>query len=116
MGPLPKAGEWVRLEVPIDKVGLQPGEDVEAVIEVGLWFYPEESPPAIETQGEQRFTAGHPDWGHDVLIAPHSVRVQQGTYVLDRAALISSFRPHMHMRGREQTPFESEEEILEDDE
>ena len=26
MGPLPKTGEWVRLEVPADKVGLNPGD------------------------------------------------------------------------------------------
>ncbi|MEX2581966.1 MAG: cytochrome c [Gemmatimonadota bacterium] len=79
------------------------GEDVEAVVEVGLWFHPEDEPPAMQTLGEQRFTAGSPDWGHDIVIAPHSVRVQQGTYVLDRAAMIATFRAHMHMRGREQS-------------
>ena len=28
MGPLPKAGEWVRLEVPAEKVGLNPGDQL----------------------------------------------------------------------------------------
>jgi hypothetical protein len=28
MGPLPKAGEWVRLEVPVHKVGLGPGAEI----------------------------------------------------------------------------------------
>jgi len=28
MGPLPKAGEWTRLEVPAEKVGLKPGDEV----------------------------------------------------------------------------------------
>ncbi len=29
MGPLPKAGEWVKLEVPIEKIGLKPGMKVD---------------------------------------------------------------------------------------
>ncbi|HUQ72189.1 MAG TPA: PDZ domain-containing protein, partial [Planctomycetaceae bacterium] len=28
MGPLPKAGEWVRLEVPVEQVGLKPGTEL----------------------------------------------------------------------------------------
>lgn len=28
MGPLPKSGEWVRLEVPADKVGLNAGDNL----------------------------------------------------------------------------------------
>jgi hypothetical protein len=31
------------------------------------------------------------------------VKVQQGTHVLDQPVLMSSFRPHMHMRGRAQS-------------
>jgi hypothetical protein len=42
-------------------------------------------------------------WAGDIFIPPHSIKAQQGTHVLNRAALISSFRPHMHMRGREQS-------------
>ncbi|CAA9402194.1 MAG: hypothetical protein AVDCRST_MAG64-1858, partial [uncultured Phycisphaerae bacterium] len=30
-GPLPEAGKWVRLEIPIDKVGLVPGEPINGV-------------------------------------------------------------------------------------
>jgi len=82
-------------------------EDVDAVIEVGLWFYPEDEPPAIETMGEMRFTAGLPEhdmpWAGDIVIPPHKIRVQQGVHKLEQAAMLSSYRAHMHMRGKEQS-------------
>ncbi len=62
--------------------------------------------PEYETIGEQRFTAdsgGDMPWAGDIVIPPHSIKVQQGTHVLNRSAMIQSFRPHMHMRGREQS-------------
>ena len=37
------------------------------------------------------------------MIPPNSVKVQQGVHVMDQPVLVSSFRPHMHMRGREQS-------------
>ena len=39
--------------------------------------------------------------GGDILIPPNSYKVIQGVHVLDRPALIQSFRPHMHTRGKE---------------
>ena len=71
-----------------------------------VWLYPEGYEPEYTTNGEVRFTAdagGGMPWAGDIFIPPHSIKAQQGTHVLNRAALISSFRPHMHMRGREQS-------------
>jgi hypothetical protein len=39
--------------------------------------------------------------GGDILIPPYGKQVLQGVHVLRRPTLISSFRPHMHMRGKE---------------
>lgn len=76
------------------------------VVEVGLWFYPKGEEPSFETQGEVRFTAdqgGDMPWAGDIVIPPHSFKAQQGIHVLDRPVLMHSFRPHMHMRGKEQS-------------
>jgi hypothetical protein len=79
------------------------------VVEVGLWLYPESQPaPEMVTEGEVLFRIdrinGHDrplSRGNDILIPPHGYQVLQGVHVLDRPALISSFRPHMHTRGKE---------------
>jgi hypothetical protein len=71
-----------------------------------VWLYPEGYVPEYETVGEQRFTAdmgGDMPWAGDIYLPPHSVRAQQGTHVMEQPVLVSSFRPHMHMRGREQS-------------
>jgi mono/diheme cytochrome c family protein len=71
-----------------------------------VWLYPEGYVPEYETVGEQRFTAdmgGDMPWAGDIVIPPNSVKVQQGVHVMDQPVLLSSFRPHMHMRGREQS-------------
>ncbi len=81
------------------------GERVEAdVVDVGLWFYPEGEEPEIQTRGEVLMRVDHMNGmprGGDILIPPHGVQVLQGVHVLRRPTLISSFRPHMHMRGKE---------------
>ena len=81
------------------------GERVESdVVEVGLWFYPKGEEPEIRTRGEVLMrvdrTNGMPRGG-DILIPPFGKQVLQGVHVLRRPTLISSFRPHMHMRGKE---------------
>lgn len=91
---------WNLHYFPIDKVV----ENEQAV--TAVWLYPEGYVPEYETVGEQRFTAdmgGDMPWAGDIVIPPNSVKVQQGVHVLDQPALMSSFRPHMHMRGREQS-------------
>jgi mono/diheme cytochrome c family protein len=74
--------------------------------ETAVWLYPEGYVPEYETVGEQRFTAdmgGDMPWAGDIVIPPNSIRVQQGVHVIDRPVMITSFRPHMHMRGRAQS-------------
>ena len=71
-----------------------------------VWLYPDGYVPEYETIGEQRFTAdqgGGMPWAGDIVIPPHSIKAQQGVHVLNRPTSITSFRPHMHMRGREQS-------------
>ena len=71
-----------------------------------VWLYPEGYVPEYVTNGEQVFFAdsrGDMPWAGDIFIPPHSVKVQQGVHVLNRPTLLRSFRPHMHMRGREQS-------------
>lgn len=91
-------------------------EDVTAVMQLGLWFYPEGEKPKYETPGEVQFRAdqsttasgGLP--GHrrdiarraDLMIPPHSVAMYQGTYVLEKNTRIQSLRGHMHLRGKNQ--------------
>jgi mono/diheme cytochrome c family protein len=74
------------------------------VVEVGLWFYPEGQEPEVETRGEVLMRvdrmSGMPRGG-DILIPPGGQQVLQGVHVLDRPTLLNSYRPHMHMRGKE---------------
>ena len=76
------------------------------VVEVGLWFYPEGQPPEKETVGEAMFRVDGLKGmarGQDIVIPPHGYQVLQGTHRLDAPAVIHSYRPHLHMRGRVMT-------------
>lgn len=80
------------------------GED--DVVEVGLWFYPEGQQPELETAGESMFRVDGLNGmarGQDILIPPHGYQVITGTHVLQSPAVIHSYRPHMHMRGKVMT-------------
>lgn len=76
------------------------------VVEVGLWFYPEGQQPELETIGEAMFRVDGLNGmlrGQDILIPPHSYQVLTGTHVLQSPAVIHSYRPHLHMRGKVMT-------------
>lgn len=76
------------------------------VATAAVWLYPKGYEPEFATIGEQRFTAdrgGDMPWAGDIVIPPNSIKVQQGVHVLEQPAILSSFRPHMHTRGREQS-------------
>lgn len=80
------------------------GED--DVVEVGLWFYPEGEDPELETAGEAMFRVDGLKGmarGQDIVIPPHGYQVLQGTHVLESPAVIHSYRPHLHMRGKVMT-------------
>ena len=76
------------------------------IVEVGLWFYPEGQTPEKETVGEAMFRVDGLKGmarGQDIVIPPHGYQVLQGTHRLDAPAVIHSYRPHLHMRGRVMT-------------
>jgi len=84
-------------------VGAQGSGDV---VEVGLWFYPEGQIPEKETAGEAMFRVDGLKGmarGQDIVIPPHGYQVLQGTHRLDAPAVIHSYRPHLHMRGKVMT-------------
>jgi hypothetical protein len=67
---------------------------------------PEGERPELETAGEAMFRVDGLNGmarGQDIVIPPHGYQVLQGTHVLDSPAIIHSYRPHMHMRGRVMT-------------
>ena len=98
------------------------GEVEDAVLELGLWLYPPDDPPAKLVPNSQDLTCGQ--WaGHgleagrrfgdlagvsadpqiarqgDILIPPHSVVTLRGVWMLDRPVKLQSLRAHMHLRG-----------------
>ncbi|MCY4358551.1 MAG: hypothetical protein OXD01_13640 [Gammaproteobacteria bacterium] len=76
------------------------------IVEVGLWFYPEGVEPELETVGEVLFRVDGRNGmarGQDIVIPPHGYQVLQGTHMLEEPAIIHSFRPHLHMRGKVMT-------------
>jgi len=84
-------------------VGAEGDDDV---VEVGLWFYPEGQQPERETVGEAMFRVDGLKGmarGQDIVIPPHGYQVLQGTHRLDSPAVIHSYRPHLHMRGKVMT-------------
>ncbi|MFL2856606.1 MAG: hypothetical protein ACJZ8E_09510 [Pseudohongiellaceae bacterium] len=81
-------------------------EGADDVVEVGLWFYPEGQTPERETVGEVLFRVDGLKGmarGQDIVIPPHGYQVLTGTHRLDSPAVIHSYRPHMHMRGKVMT-------------
>lgn len=76
------------------------------VVEVGLWFYPDGERPELETRGEVMLRVDGLNGmarGQDIVIPPNGYQVLQGTHVLESSAILHSYRPHMHMRGKVMT-------------
>ena len=91
---------WNLHYFPIDQI--VPNEQAAAAV----WLYPKGYEPEFQTRGEQFFAADTGPgglWANDIVLPPDSIKSQQGVRVLSQAALITSFRPHMHMRGRAQS-------------
>ena len=91
---------WNLHYFPINEI--VPNEQAEAAV----WLYPRGYKPEFETRGEQFFAADSGPgglWANDLVLPPDSVKSLQGVRVLEKPALITSFRPHMHMRGRAQS-------------
>lgn len=79
------------------------GEEVpNDVLEVGVWFYPENEPPRFSTVGDQNFSTYRSD-DQEMVIPPHSRQITQGIHVLQQPARIHSFRVHEHLLGTGQS-------------
>jgi hypothetical protein len=74
------------------------GEDITDHVELGVWLYPKDSPPAYRTYltGFQSV----PRTGNRIDIAPNSTAVIQGYTVLKAPARLENFQPHFHLRGK----------------
>lgn len=102
-GMLVPAGGHIAWNLHYFPVGTKGNNDV---VEVGLWFYPQGQQPELVTNGESMFRVDGLNGmarGQDILIPPHGYQVLEGTHVLQSPAIIHSFRPHLHMRGKVMT-------------
>jgi mono/diheme cytochrome c family protein len=84
-------------------------KDVDAVIQLGLWFYPVDETPKFETRGQVQYKADISTGGNDgfarrgdLLIPPNGTAMYRGIHVLDQPARIHDLRGHMHLRGKYQ--------------
>jgi hypothetical protein len=75
--------------------------DVDAVLEVGVWLYPEGEVPEHPTVGEMQFGWDKLDGmeNNALIIPPHSKVTYRGSFELAENARVHSLRGHMHMRG-----------------
>ena len=79
-------------------------EVVDAMIQVGVWLYPEGEEPQYATPDEISHNSGEArDLGlpryTDLLIPPHGYQMLRGNFVLEQNARVHSIRGHMHLRG-----------------
>ena len=72
-------------------------EDVTDAVEMGLYFYPKGQEPKYR---QSLVSVGSS--GANLDIPPNSVASHEGFFVLQKAARIESFQPHMHLRGKAQ--------------
>ncbi len=95
------------------------GHDIEAALEVAVWFYPDGFEPEFYSMGDVQMQTSMTTYSgnfsprsgardpsgrfhdhSDILIPPHSVATVKGVHVLDRPAMMHSIRGHMHLRGK----------------
>lgn len=74
------------------------GEEIRDHVELGVWLYPKGREPKYRIRLASLGATSNPDARLD--IPPNSVAVFQGSHVLEQAARIESFQPHMHLRGK----------------
>jgi hypothetical protein len=69
------------------------GEDVNSVVEMGIYFYPKGQDPKYRQQLAL--------WGAGGIdIAPGEVKLTEGFHTMAQAGRLESFQPHMHLRGK----------------
>jgi len=100
-GKLIRPGDQIHFSMHLFPIGR---EVVDAMIQVGVWLYPEGEEPKYTTNDETSFNSGESrDLGlpryTDLLIPPHGYQMLRGNFVLERNARVHSIRGHMHLRG-----------------
>ncbi len=95
-GKLMLPGSKIRWEVHMHAIGR---EVPDSYVELGIWFYPEDEPPANRTRLRMFDARGRT--GLD--IPPGKISVTQDFHVLRWPSRLENFQPHMHMRGRTMT-------------
>ena len=100
-GKLLRPGDQIHFSMHLFPIGR---EVVDAMIQVGVWLYPEGEEPKYTTNDETGHNSGESrDLGlpryTDMLIPPHGYQMLRGNFVLERNARVHSIRGHMHLRG-----------------
>jgi hypothetical protein len=97
-GKLLKAGTKFQFDIHYHAVG----EELTDQLELGLYFYPKGTVPTHEVLHVPiglTGTAGRVG-SSGIDIAPNSIARHDAYMVLQKAARIENFKPHMHMRGK----------------
>jgi len=76
------------------------GEDIEDVVEMGIYLYPKGQEPKYRTM--LSLYSGIQGGNRALDIAPNTVSVTQNFHVMRRAGRVENFQPHMHLRGKAQ--------------
>ncbi|HEX6162371.1 MAG TPA: hypothetical protein VFZ31_03325 [Vicinamibacterales bacterium] len=76
------------------------GEDIEDVVEMGIYLYPKGQEPKFRTM--LSLYSGIQGGNRALDIAPNTVSVTQNFHVMRKAGRIENFQPHMHLRGKAQ--------------
>ena len=100
-GKLIRSGDQIHFSMHLFPIGR---EVVDAMIQIGVWLYPEGEEPKYATNDETSHNSGESrDLGlpryTDLLIPPHGYQMLRGNFVLEQNARVHSIRGHMHLRG-----------------
>jgi hypothetical protein len=76
------------------------GEDIEDVVEMGIYLYPKGQEPKYRTM--LTLYSGIQGGNRALDIQPNTVNVTQNFHVMRRAGRVENFQPHMHLRGKAQ--------------
>jgi len=76
------------------------GEDIEDVVEMGIYLYPKGQEPKFRTM--LTLYSGIQGGNRALDIQPNTVNVTQNFHVMRRAGRVENFQPHMHLRGKAQ--------------
>ncbi len=92
-GKLMKAGSQIHWDIHYSSAG----EEITDQVELGLYFYPKDEPPAHRQV--LSIWMGIEGGPNNLLIPPNTVLATESNIVLRENGRIENFQPHMHLRG-----------------